>query len=191
MKDITTPKTLEHSQNVMQVMSELTEIYSLDATGAMIAGLLHDVAKDLDSKELLTLAERAKIVFHYPCERLPIYLRGPVGAYLVHKHLQIADEILDAISTHIHYGRTSNSHVDLSWCLRFADLLAPTRNWKGVKKLRSVVYGGHMEKAALLLTGWLMEYFREVETPVHPNIVRIHHQLSATVDADKRFFNRW
>lgn len=189
-KDIATPETLQHSLNVMQVMSELSEIYSLDATKAKITGLLHDTAKDLDSQELLTLAERAKIVFDYPCERLPIYLHGPVGAYLVQKELQIADEILDAISTHTHYGQTSKPHADLSWCLRFADLLEPTRRWKGVKKLRSVVYGGHMEKAALLLTGWLIEYFQEVKVPVHPNIVRVHHQLAAAVHADEDFFDR-
>lgn len=52
LKNITTPETLEHSQNVTQVIIELADIYSLDPTRARIAGLLHDVAKNLDSKEL-------------------------------------------------------------------------------------------------------------------------------------------
>lgn len=190
LKGIATPGTLQHSRNVMQVMSELAEIYSLDPARARIAGLLHDVAKNIDSQQLLTLAEQARIVFDYPCERLPIYLHGPVGAYLLKKDLPIADEVLDAISTHTHYGQTSKFHADLSWCLRFADLVEPTRKWKGVKKLRSVVYGGRVEEAALLLTGWLIEYFREVKIPVHPNIVRVHHHLSVIIDADEHFFDR-
>jgi HD superfamily phosphohydrolase YqeK len=35
----------------MQVMSELAEIYALDRTQALVAGLLHDAAKDLSAAE--------------------------------------------------------------------------------------------------------------------------------------------
>jgi hypothetical protein len=82
LKRLLTPQRLQHSLGVMQVIGESAGIYSLDRTRAVTAGLLHDAAKDLGPEQQLALAEEAGIEIHYPCERTPLYLHGPVGAYL-------------------------------------------------------------------------------------------------------------
>ena len=43
-----TSSRLRHSLGVMQVMSDLAEIYMLDSQQAQLTGLLHDAAKDLN-----------------------------------------------------------------------------------------------------------------------------------------------
>jgi predicted HD superfamily hydrolase involved in NAD metabolism len=192
LKRMVTSQTFQHSLGVMHKMSELAEIYSLDRKRAMITGLLHDVAKDLEPERQLALAEEAKVVFCHTCERLPVYLHGPVGAYLVCKELEITDRlILDAISTHTYHGNALNSNDPLFWCLRFADVLAPTREWKGRQRLASVVGAGKMQEAVLLLSSWLIEYLQECRVPVHPSIVNNFLELAAKLGVGNGFFERW
>jgi predicted HD superfamily hydrolase involved in NAD metabolism len=175
----------------MQVMGELAKIYRLDHTQAMMAGLLHDAARDLTREQLLVLAEEANIKFNYPCERHPVYLHAPVGAYLVSQELAVTDRvILDAISTHS-FVNGDNFNTPFSWCLRFADILAPVKEWQGMKKLKHTVYAGQMEAAALLQCGWLIEYSQAIGVPVHPHLTKTYQSLSARLSVNKTFFERW
>lgn len=192
LERILTPQRFQHSLGVMEVMRELAEVYHLDRAKAMTAGLLHDAAKDLEPEQLLTLAEESKIEFRYPCERLPVYLHAPVSAYLVSKELGITDSlILDAISTHSYFGAGDNFDEPFSWCLRSADLVEPGREWKGVKRLRSVVYAGRLEEAALLQCSWLIRFLPEIGIPVHPNLVENYQSLSARLRVGEAFCERW
>jgi predicted HD superfamily hydrolase involved in NAD metabolism len=188
---ILTPHRFQHSLDVMEVMGELAEVYQLDRTQAMTAGLLHDAAKDLEPEQLLALAEEARIEFRHPCERLPVYLHAPVSAYLVSKELGITDSlILDAISTHSYFGVGDNFDGPFSWCLRSADLVEPGREWKGVKRLRSVVYAGRLEEAALLQCSWLIKFLPEIGIPVHPNLIESFRLLSTMLNAGEAFCER-
>jgi hypothetical protein len=60
----------------------------------------------------------------------------------------------------------------------------------GMKKLRSVVYAGRMEEAELLQCGWLIEYFRESNVPVHPNLVKKYEILSKKLKVNAAFLER-
>jgi predicted HD superfamily hydrolase involved in NAD metabolism len=182
LKRLLTPQRLQHSLGVMAVMGELAEIYSLDCTRAVTTGLLHDAAKDLEPERQLALAEEGGIELCYPCERDPLYLHGPVGAYLVSKELGITDPlILDAIATHTYYRNGADFHAPFFWCLRFADVLEPGRKWGWARlgEFRNAVYAGRMQEAALLHGQWLIGWFPEIGVPVHPNMVKSIQELSA------------
>lgn len=45
-KGVLSPNRLQHSPDIMQMISELAEIYALDQKRALTAGLLHDTAKE-------------------------------------------------------------------------------------------------------------------------------------------------
>jgi len=187
-----TPQRLRHSVGVMRVMGQLAEIFGLDRTSAMTAGLLHDAAKDMKWERQLAVAEEAGIAFSYPCERHPVYLHARLGAYLVSKELGITDNsILEAISTHSYAGNGANFDAILPRCLRAADLLAPSQEWTGRKRLRGLVYAGRMDEAVLLQSRWLIEFFRERGIPVHPNLLESYQRLSARLGAGDSFFERW
>ncbi len=189
---VLSPVRLKHSIGVMHVMEELSPIYKLDSEQAMTAGLLHDAAKDLSLEEQLALAEEAGLEFHDPSERHPVYLHAPVGAYLAARDLSVTDSlILDAIAAHSFSDRVNNANAPLSFCLRFADLLSPISEWKGMKKFKSVIYSGRWEEAHLLQCGWLMEFFQEKRIPIHPNVLRQYNELSKTLGISADFFERW
>ena len=181
LRRLLTPARYRHSLGVMQVMGELAEIYSLDHTRAMTAGLLHDAAKDLEPERQLALADEAGIELCHPCERNPLYLHGPVGAYFVSKKLEITDPlILDAIATHTYYDNGADFNTPFFWCLRFADVLEPGRtwDWEGLDEFRDAAYAGLMEKAALLHSKWLIGWLPEIDLPVHPNMIKCFKELS-------------
>jgi predicted HD superfamily hydrolase involved in NAD metabolism len=191
LKRVLTPPRLQHSVGVMRVMGELAGVYALDRQRAMTAGLLHDAAKDLELERQLALADQAGIKFAYPCERHPVYLHAPASASLVSQELGITDRlILDAISAHSFVDVGEHSNTTFSWCLRFADLLAPSQPWEGMRKLKDTAYGGRMEEAALLQCGWLLEYFEEKAIPVHPHLEANYQTLFVRLGVDGSFFER-
>jgi len=176
----------------MEVIGELAGIYGLDRVQAMTAGLLHDAAKDLQPEQMLALAREGGIQFSHPCERLPVYLHAPVGAYWVSRELGITDVlVLDAIATHSYVGDGPGLDRTFAWCLRSADILVPMHKWHGMKKLKSVVYAGRLEEAALLQCHWLIEYLQGLSVPVHPNFVQCSELLASKLGVDESFFVRW
>jgi HD superfamily phosphohydrolase YqeK len=177
----------------MGVMGELSEVYGLDKETALAVGLLHDAAKDLQPHRQKELVAEANIELHYECDvNFLLYLHGPVSAYLVNKELGVNDPIiLDAITMHTYYGYGTNFNEPMCWCLRFSDILEPTRDWRGVKWLREgaallaeVVYAGRMMEGAFLQTGWLIHWFEEAGVPVHPNMRRVYRELSNQLKVD-------
>lgn len=186
------PARFKHSLGVMRVMEDLTSIYELDGKQATTAGLLHDAAKDLHHEDQLALAKEAGIRFLDPCERHPIYLHASVGAYLVSRDVGVQDPmVLNAIAAHSFSDQVEHANAPLALCLRFADLLAPVTEWKGMKKFKSVVYAGQMEEAHLLQCGWLIEFFQEKQVPIHPHVTRQHRELSHKLGVAASFFERW
>ncbi len=186
-----TPARLQHSIGVMRLMQDLAELYGLDLDRAITAGLLHDVAKDLSPEELLTLAEQGGITFAYPCEQIPMYLHGPVGAYLVQTELGVTDSVIvDAIKMHTSHGEVAEGQRRFAWCLRLADILAPVKPWPGMKKLKRKVYTGHFEEAKLLLSAWVIEYFQASDIPVHPNFRQNVATISARLRVGPGFYER-
>ncbi len=167
-----TPARLEHSLEVMLVMDRLARVYGLDRVQALTAGLLHDAAKDFPEEQLLAMAQAAGLPLADPCDRHPLYLHGPVGAVYVRERLGVSDAIiLDAIHTHSLEENTSDFHAPFSWCLRFADILAPSRSWKDFHaELGAVVYAGNLREGALMTLEWIFVLFTRMGNPVHPRL---------------------
>jgi HD superfamily phosphohydrolase YqeK len=183
----------------MQVMGELAEIYALDLEKALSVGLLHDAGKDLLPDQQEQILKEAAIEIRFDCDRDYLhYLHGPVGAYFVCKELGLTDPlVLDAISMHTYYGNGENFDAPLVWCLRFSDIIEPTRDWskvqwlrEGASRLRKTVYSGRLAEGAFLQTGWLIKWFEEAGKPVHPNMRRIYQELSIKLNMDSTFLER-
>lgn len=196
LKQVLTPYRLSHSLGVMQVMGEFADIYKLDRDQALTAGLLHDAAKDLPVEKQMELIQAGYFHINHEYEaNFYTYLHGPVGAFFVQKELGIDDPlILNAIADHT-YSRTSpNFNHPLSWCVRFADFLEPTRNWSKEKtilncmgRLRELSYTGEMGPAAYLLTGHLLKWFEEKNIPIHPQMRMTNQTLAKELNLDHTF----
>jgi predicted HD superfamily hydrolase involved in NAD metabolism len=187
LKKRLTPKRFEHSLGVMKTMKELAPVYNLNMEKAMLAGLLHDAAKELLPNEWMVLAKHddclLRDVEEYDYDH---YLHGPVGAIVAQQDLQIEDEnVLGAIATHGYYGPWDQFHQPLAWCLRFSDILEPGRDWQTnrwlkdlVSSLRDAAYGGQLMDAALMISQRLVVWYVEEGIAIHPNILRMANGIS-------------
>jgi predicted HD superfamily hydrolase involved in NAD metabolism len=196
LEKVLTPRRLAHSLGVMGVMGELADVYGFDREKALVTGVLHDAGKDLTAAQQAEILSQAGIEIRYECESDYVhYLHGPVGAYFVRRELGLTDPlILDAIRMHTYYGNGAAFDLPICWCLRFSDLLEPTRDWSGVRwlrngiaRLRDAAYGGRMPEAAFLQTGWLIQWFGQEGVPIHPNMIRVYRDLSSGLNLDDSF----
>lgn len=193
LEKVLSPRRLNHSLGVMQVMGELAEVYGLDREKAMTIGILHDAAKDLCQDQIEQIILEGDIQIKHKCESDYVhYLHAPVGAYLVRNELGVTDAlVLDAIRTHTFYGDSRHFDDPHSWCMRFSDILEPTRNWggekillEGVRILREMVYDGKMAEAAFLQTSVIIEWYTSRGVPVHPNMFRVKKDLATHLKVD-------
>jgi len=179
------PARLKHSLGVMQVMDELAPIYGLDPVAAHFAGLLHDAGKELLLPEMLSIANAMGFPLSHPSDRDPLYLHGPVSAYVAQHELDIDDPlILEAIFRHSYVGDGQAQSPVFCWCLRFADMLEPGRDWQDLRqRMQPLIFAGQMGQAAHHLMDWLVPFLESVGEQPHPYQRELQRQL-AVIYAD-------
>jgi len=190
LKPLVSEKTFTHSIGVMNEMAKLAEIYCLPIADAKLAGLFHDIAKDFEAAEAMKYLDELKIDPKEFEIYSNVYLHGPTGAHVLHElYPESNSDIINAVRSHTFYA--SDGENNLSWCLHLADVLAPTREWLGMKKLRTMVYEGELERSSLLLTGWLIEHYNNAKVPISDYLYKTYDRLNAEVKVEEKFFERW
>ena len=96
--DTASKKRYTHSMNVANSAVELAKRYGADADKAYIAGLLHDVAKEIPALELAAIVSKSSLdVCDIEKKAVPLF-HGIAGAELVQTLFDIHDpEIISAI----------------------------------------------------------------------------------------------
>ncbi|MFN3265769.1 MAG: bis(5'-nucleosyl)-tetraphosphatase (symmetrical) YqeK [Deinococcales bacterium] len=114
------PERFAHIKRVAALAHDIALAHGLDADRAYLAGLLHDVARDLPNEELLRLAppESESDTSH------PLVVHGRAGRVLLERWGITDSEILDAVEEHVTGPRDSNL---LSICVYIADISEPGR----------------------------------------------------------------
>ena len=174
-----TPARLQHSLGVMGVMDALAPIYGLDPQAARLAGLAHDAGKELPLAQMLEIAESLDLSLNHPADRDELFLHGPASAYVAQHRMGITDPlVLEAIRHHSYMLEGPVQSPAFVWCLRFADLLEPGRDWEAMKQRTApLVYGGRLAEASYALTDWLVPFLEGVGVLSHPRQVRLVGQL--------------
>src|SRR4030095_9686351 len=116
----------------------------------MICGILHDAAKEFALDRQFEFAKQYNIALRTEYDRHPLFLHGPVSACYVTQELGLTDPmILDAIWQHSYFGARVALSPSFCWCLRFADMLEPSRDWEELKsQLKPLVYSRKMWEGA-------------------------------------------
>lgn len=120
--------------NVANSAVELAKRYGADADKAYIAGLLHDVAKEIPALELAAIVSKSSLdVCDIEKKAVPLF-HGIAGAELVQTLFDIHDpEIISAIRYHT---VACGNMPKLSQIVYLADLISADRDYKDVKKMR-------------------------------------------------------
>ena len=118
-------RRFEHSLGVEYTAACMAMVHGADVEKARIAGLLHDCAKCLPTKEKLEKAKKHKLAVSKFEESNPDMLHGKLGAYYAKARYEVDDEeILDAITYHT-TGRPNMTLLDK--IIFVADYIEPNR----------------------------------------------------------------
>lgn len=108
LKQILSEKRYIHSIGVMEMSEELAKIYNVDVETAKIAGLLHDIAKEMPKEEMLKYVKENNIEIT-EVETINVgILHGKIGADIAKKKYNISEQIQKAIE----YHTTTNPNMD-------------------------------------------------------------------------------
>lgn len=116
----------EHTLGVMYTAAALAMAYHYDMEKAMIAGLLHDCAKNIPNDKKLELCRKHHIEVTQIEQENPFLLHAKVGAWIAKKKYNVKDEeILHAIKVHT-TGEPAMNTLDM--ILFIADYIEPGRD---------------------------------------------------------------
>lgn len=170
MYPILREKRLLHTINTGILSCHYAKIHGADPEKALIAGILHDCAKELPEDEQRRLAyERSGDTF--TDEKL---LHSPAGATLANEKFGIEDEeILDAITYHT-TGRSGMTTLDK--IVYLADKVEPSRIYTDLTDMRKVAETD-LDEAVRMCMGSVINKFKEKNREIHPLTIGFAEQM--------------
>ncbi|MBQ7990079.1 MAG: bis(5'-nucleosyl)-tetraphosphatase (symmetrical) YqeK [Oscillospiraceae bacterium] len=129
-------KRCQHSLNVADMAVKLAVKHGADKDKAYLAGLIHDICKEIPHSEQLIMAKNCGRNFTSEEEMVPALYHGPAASYYAKEVLGIDDEdILNAVRYHtIARGGMSR----LEEVVYLADLTSADRDYKDVDEMREL-----------------------------------------------------
>lgn len=146
IKENLSKKRAQHSFNVADAAVRLAKMYDADEDKAYIAGILHDVCKELTADQQLELVMKCRLDVCDIEKNTPALFHAVAGSVFVGEHFGITDE---EIIRAIRYHTVACGNMDkLSKIIYLADLISEDRDYKDVKKMRKYAEQG-LDKAML------------------------------------------
>ncbi len=171
---LTKPR-LAHSREVARLASELCDRFHADEEKGYIAGMAHDLARELDLAEIVLMAEAdGRPVTAWERER-PLILHGRAAASILSKHTGYADEeALQAIRDHV-TGRGAMGAI--SRIVFVADFLEPTRELVSPEfRRRSLALS--LDEMVLAVLDRKIHFLRAAAREIAPDALALHEELT-------------
>lgn len=135
VKEILSAKRYEHSLAVEKQAAHLAKIYGQDITRAKLAGITHDIAKEMSKEELLKYAGENNIPIEEIEKKVPKVLHGKIGAAICKNKYGFDEQLQKAIC----YHTTGSPDMDmLAKIIYIADITEETRDFPQIEQLRSL-----------------------------------------------------
>ena len=156
----------QHTLGVMYTCASLAMAYHYDMDKAMLAGLLHDCAKNVPNDKKLELCKKHHIKVTQIERENPFLLHAKVGAWVAKKKYHVKDEeILHAIRVHT-TGEPAMGTLDM--ILFIADYIEPHRDKApGLAQIREMAFQ-NMERAVEQILHDTLHYLNEKSGGIDP-----------------------
>lgn len=164
----------EHSLRVADEAARLAQRWGADPEKAKLAGVLHDVARELPPEEMHRLIDEQRIQVTEQELQVQPLLHAPVGAFLVQHEFGLDDaEVWAAIRYHT-TGRPDMSLLEK--VVYLADYIEPGRNFPGVDQARRLAEA-NLDAAMLWAFNQTIDYLAKRGSSAHPFTVEARNAL--------------
>lgn len=175
LKLVLSEKRYLHTQGVAYLSASLAMSHGFNHRDALIAGLLHDCAKEYPEEELLDLCRNEHIELFEDEIILPQLRHAPYGAHLAKTEYGIhQSDILEAIRYHT-IGRIDMS--PLEQIVYIADYLEPERIQQtepALDEIRRIAFHS-LDEAMVLILQNLIRYFTQMNYKINDEMWEMYH----------------
>lgn len=131
-------KRYTHSLNVSDAAVRLAEKYGGDREKCRLAGLVHDICKEIPTDEQLVMGRKSIVPLSSVEEKIPALYHAAAGAWYIEHVLHISDEdVLMAVRFHT-AARGGMSRTEE--IIYLADLISDDRTYKDVVRMRKLAF---------------------------------------------------
>jgi len=168
------PERFRHTLGVVESAMELCDRFGGDKEKALVAALLHDVAKEYSKDRLLNEALQFGIILSDIERRQAVLIHAPLGAAIAEREFGVTDK--DTLAA-IRYHTTGRRGMSLLERIVFlADCIEPGRSFPGVEELRQKARTS-LDEAVLLALDRTIAHLLERGLLIHPDAVAARNEL--------------
>ena len=174
IKSMMSENRYNHCVNVSKEAVKLAKRYGGDEEKASIAGILHDITKEMPKEEQLQIMLDSGIILDDIQKNAPKLWHGISGSVYIKNHLDINDEdILNAVCYHT-TGRAGMSLLEK--IIFVADFTSEERTYKGVATMRKKSRKS-LEDAMLYGFKFTFSDLSSRELAIHPDELACYNKI--------------
>ena len=174
IKSMMSENRYNHCVNVSKEAVKLAKRYGGDEEKAAVAGILHDITKEMPKEEQLQIMLDSGIILDDIQKNAPKLWHGISGSVYIKKHFGIEDEdILNAICYHT-TGRAGMSLLEK--IIFVSDFTSEERTYKGVATMRKKSRKS-LEDAMLYGFKFTFSDLSSRELAIHPNELACYNEI--------------
>ncbi len=168
-----------HSQCVSKEAATLAKQYGADVYKAEIAGMLHDICKEMPPEEQLKIIDRFGIIMNETEKKTKKLYHAISGAAYVQHILGIEDEeIISAIRWH------TSGHAKMTLLEKIvfvADFNSADRTYPGVEEMRTLAQAS-LEKAMVYGISFTIKEILDRNTMLDVNTIAAYNEALAALE---------
>ena len=178
LKEKLSEKRYLHSLNVADEAAKLAEYYNEDSEIAYMAGLLHDICKEMPKDDMLNLLSGSDILSDDVFKSSPQIWHGFAAANYIQRELELLNtEIIDAVR----YHSTASGHMSkIGEIIYIADLISIDRNYPELEKLREIAYRS-LEEAMLESMAFIVSDLANKKRPALNDTLEAYNRYALLV----------
>ncbi|MBQ1334639.1 MAG: bis(5'-nucleosyl)-tetraphosphatase (symmetrical) YqeK [Clostridia bacterium] len=164
-------KRFKHSEGVADTAVKLARQYGWDENEARLAGILHDITKELGPDEQKALMEKYSITLDEDEKDAPKLWHAITAPPYISERFGVSEDVARSVRYHT-TGRAGMSLPEK--IIYLADYVEPMRDFDGVEKLRKLTFSDIDEAMKLAL--------RMSAEEVRRNGKKVHHNTLEAIE---------
>lgn len=173
LKNMVSESRYEHSLLVAFAASSLAHHYGLDENKAYVAGLTHDIAKDLSAEENSKIVSKYSLPKYLLNEENSKIIHAAVGAIIAKEYYNLDDEISNSIK----YHTIGNANMtDFDKIIFIADKIGRKSPDETIERIRESAYE-NLDKAMMLCIQKTKTKLASIGKTLHPDTLKLLEKL--------------
>lgn len=168
------PSRYEHTLGVAETAKKLAVLNGIDETKAEIAGLAHDIAKNLSKEEMIQIIKENNIKLSLVEENNLNLWHSIIAPIVAENELKIHDEeILESLRWH------TTGKEDMSVLVKIiyiADMIEPGRSFEGLEEIRKATFE-NLDKGVYTGLTHSIKFLIDKDLLIDENTIRARNYL--------------